>query len=275
MRLIISTRSNLDAAHSTEWGYKLRGRVYEALDGTEYDYVHERDEPPGFVTSCPRPFGDVREGERRFIMLASPDETMLEVIRDNLEDDPVLNIGEWSLDIEYIHSRRFDVGDPGSRNALETVTGVLVSFPSYRIEEYGIDRHLTDEQIESGQRCYWRPKFGMGLFINAIEANLDRKHRLFKPDHLPGPSDVPGQLFDSFKPIKQDVTFVTPVRLTENVEHTLVLSKWRLGYEVRDQDHRRHLNLALDCGIGERNPLGLGFVERVDAKVGDGLGGSS
>jgi CRISPR-associated endoribonuclease Cas6 len=41
---------------------------------------------------------------------------------------------------------------------------------------------------------------------------------------------------------------------------TYVVSKWRLGYRVRDDHHRRHLNLALDCGIGERNSLGFGFV---------------
>ncbi|HET7323185.1 MAG TPA: CRISPR-associated endoribonuclease Cas6, partial [Halococcus sp.] len=27
-----------------------------------------------------------------------------------------------------------------------------------------------------------------------------------------------------------------------------------------NDDHRRHLNLALDCGLGERNSLGFGFV---------------
>jgi len=272
MRLIVSTRSNLDAAHSTEWGYKLRGRIYRALEDTEYNYRHELDEPPGFVTSCPRPFGDVREGDRRFIMVASPDETLLDIIHEDLEEDPILNIGEWSLDIEGIRPQQTDVGEPGSANALETATGVLVSFPPHRFDEYGLTEHLTDDQIESGERCFWRPEFGNGLLFNAIEANLDRKHRLFKPDHLPGPSDVPGRLFDSFELLK---TFATPKRLTENVEQTLILSKWRLGYEVRNQDHRRHLNLALDCGLGERNPIALGFVDRADARVGAGLGGTA
>jgi len=41
---------------------------------------------------------------------------------------------------------------------------------------------------------------------------------------------------------------------------TYVLSKWKFEYTVRDDHHRRHLNLALDCGLGERNSLGLGFV---------------
>jgi len=55
-------------------------------------------------------------------------------------------------------------------------------------------------------------------------------------------------------------TFAVPVTVTEGVEMTYVLSKWRFEYQVRDDDHRRHLNLALDTGIGERNGLGLGFI---------------
>jgi CRISPR-associated endoribonuclease Cas6 len=54
------------------------------------------------------------------------------------------------------------------------------------------------------------------------------------------------------------------VTVTEGVEETWVLSKWRFEYTVRDDHHRQHLNLALDCGIGERNGLGFGFVNVVD-----------
>jgi len=45
---------------------------------------------------------------------------------------------------------------------------------------------------------------------------------------------------------------------------TYVLSKWRFGYTVQDEHHRRHLNLALDTGLGERNSLGLGFINITD-----------
>jgi len=53
---------------------------------------------------------------------------------------------------------------------------------------------------------------------------------------------------------------VTP---TQGQQETWVLSKWKLDYTVRDDNHRRHLNLALDVGLGERNSLGFGFVNRV------------
>jgi len=91
--------------------------------------------------------------------------------------------------------------------------------------------------------------------------NLDKKHRLFCPDYLPGPSDKSYSLFEDYELMK---TFAIPVTVSEGQELTYVLSKWRFGYTVRDDDHRRHLNLALDTGLGERNALGLGFMNITD-----------
>lgn len=54
--------------------------------------------------------------------------------------------------------------------------------------------------------------------------------------------------------------FAVPVQVTERQEMTYVLTKWEFGYTVRNDDHRRHLNLALDAGLGGRNALGFGFV---------------
>ena len=101
---------------------------------------------------------------------------------------------------------------------------------------------------------------------NQLEANLDKKHGLYAPEYLPGPSDIDGALFDGYELIK---TFAVPVTVVEGEEMTYVLSKWRFEYTVRDDDHRRHLNLALDVGLGEQNSLGLGFVNITD-KTGPG-----
>ena len=119
------------------------------------------------------------------------------------------------------------------------------------VEEYGIDHPGGDTAV------FWRPEHSMAPLRKQLEDNLDQKHDRFAHDHLPGPSDVDGDLFDGYELIK---TFAVPVTVTEGQEMTYVLSKWEFSYTVRDDHHRRHLNLALDCGLGERNSLGLGFV---------------
>jgi CRISPR-associated endoribonuclease Cas6 len=156
--------------------------------------------------------------------------------------------------VDELTSLAPDVGEPGTTGTIETGTGLLVRIPPWMAEEYGIERR-------GDQAIYWRPKHSMEPLRTQLENNVDKKHRLFCPDHLPGPSDKSYSLFDDYELIK---TFSIPVTVSQGTELTYVLSKWRFGYTVRDDDHRRHLNLALDTGLGERNALGLGFVNITD-----------
>jgi len=143
-----------------------------------------------------------------------------------------------------------DVGEPGTRGVLETGTGVVVRIPPWRCEEYDIE---TDGENPT----FWKPEHAIEPLKTQLENNLDQKHDQFCPDDLPGPTDRSTELFDSYELIK---TFAIPATVTQGVEMTYILSKWRFGYEVHDDHHRRHLNLALDTGVGGRNALGFGFL---------------
>jgi CRISPR-associated endoribonuclease Cas6 len=244
----LSARS--DTAYQNDYHHKLSGRIWNALDGTEYDDRHDDDEPPGFSYSNPFPPRDMEAGDGRKLLVASPDQKLLAHVAADLLEEPELNIGEMPFHVDDVTSLSPDVGAPGTSGTLDTGTGVLVRIPPWRFEEYGID--VDHEEAE-----FWRPEHTMEPFQNQIEANLDQKHDLYAPDHLPGPSDMEDNLFDGYELIK---TFAIPVTPTTGVEETWVLSKWRFDYTVRDDHHRRHLNLALDVGIGERNSLGFGFV---------------
>jgi CRISPR-associated endoribonuclease Cas6 len=193
--------------------------------------------------------------------VASPDEELLTHVARDLQADRELNIGEMPFRVTELHALAPDVGEPRTSGTLESGTGVLVRIPPERREEYGIDGDHGDSAT------YWRPEHTMAPFRNQIEANLDRKHRLFGADHLPGPSDRDGDLFDGYELLK---TFAVPIEVTQGQELTYVLSKWKLDYTVRDDHHRRHLNLALDCGIGERNSLGLGLLNVAERTGPDG-----
>ncbi|MFB6202827.1 MAG: CRISPR-associated endoribonuclease Cas6 [Halorhabdus sp.] len=258
MRVLARLRARADAAYDNTYHHKLRGRIWNALEGTDYDGVHDENRPKGFTYSNPFPPGDMQQGDERTLLVSSPDEELLAHVAAHLKDFRELNVGEMPFRVEDVNALAPDVGEPGTSGTIETGTGVLVRIPPWHFEEYGID-------VDHDEAEFWRPKHTMEPFRNQIEANLDKKHGLFCPDYLPGPSECEGELFDGYELIK---TFAIPVTVTEGVEETWVLSKWRFDYTVRDDDHRRHLNLALDTGIGERNSLGFGFVNRVDDAAG-------
>jgi CRISPR-associated endoribonuclease Cas6 len=212
--------------------------------------MHDENRPKGFAYSNPFPPEDMREGDERTLLVASPHEELLANVAASLKENRELNIGEMPFHVDSVNGLAVDVGEPGTSGTIETGTGVLVRIPPWRFEEYGID---TDHK----EAEFWRPQHTMEPFRNQLESNLDKKHDLFCPDYLPGPSEVDGDLFDGADLIK---TFSIPVTVTQGQRETWVLSKWRFDYTVRDDHHRRHLNLALDTGIGERNSLGFGFV---------------
>jgi CRISPR-associated endoribonuclease Cas6 len=260
VRVLVRLRVQADAAYDNTYHNKLRGRLWRALEGTDFEDAHDTNHPPGFCYSNPFPPGDMEEGDGRTLLVASPHEELLTHIARDLRTDPELNIGEMRYWVEDVSALAPDVGEPGSTGIVETGTGVVVRIPPWQFEEYGIE-------VDSDEAEFWQPEYTIEPFQNQVVANLDKKHRLFAPDHLPGPSECDGELFESYEFIK---TYALPVTVTEGEEMTYVVSKWRLGYRVRDDHHRRHLNLALDCGIGERNSLGFGFVnirEKTPARV--------
>jgi len=251
MRLLVRLRSTAAASYMDNYHHKLRGRLWYSLEGTRFDERHGASDPLGLSFSNPFPPGDLEEGDPRTLLVASPHEDLLTHVARDLKEAPSLEIGSMLFEVEDLSVLEPDVGEPGTRGTIETGTGVLVRITPEHRKRYGIDAGGTEEVT------FWRPEHSMEPFKEAIRANLQHKHDLFAREYLPGPEEAKTPLFDGYELIK---TYALPVRVTTDEERTFILSKWRLDYTVQHDDHRRWLNLALDCGIGGRNGLGFGFV---------------
>lgn len=255
MRVLARLSARADAVYDTAYHHKLRGRIWRALDGTEFDDHHGNGSPTGVAFSNIFPWGEIKEGDERNLLVASPHERLLAHVAEDFQENPELNVGEMPFRVDDVTALDVDVGEPGTEGVLETATGVVVRLNEQHREQYDIDGDYGES------RTFWRPDHSMEPFVDAIEENAHLKHELFAPEYLPGPADVGGPLFTGYELVK---TYALPVTVTTGVEQETVLSKWRFDYRVRDDDHRRHLNLLLDCGVGGRNGLGFGFLNRVD-----------
>lgn len=258
MRLLFDLRARADAAYANDYHSKLRGCLWKALDGTRFDEEHDSGDPHGFCFGNPFPWGDLEEGDQRKLLVSSVHDDLLAHVADHYDPGTEMNVGPMPFAVEGRTPLDVDVGEPGTSGTLETATGVFVRITPEHRERYGIDGDHGDTVT------YWRPEHGYEPFREAVEANLQHKHDVLAPDYLRGPAEVEGQLFDGLELIK---TYSLPLEVTTGVERTVVLSKWKFDYTVRDDDHRRHLNLALDAGLGGRSGYGLGFLNRVDDAV--------
>lgn len=237
----------MDASYDSEYHGRLRARIWDALKDTKYD--EHGDETPGFTFSNPFPWGDLSENDERQFIVASSREEQLAHITADLLSNPEMHAGSMPFAVKDAQPLDPGVGPPGTEGILETATGVYsVTPPKY-----------LDNPEKHDHETFWRPEHGMEPFFDHVETQLQRNHDRFMPDSDPGPKEVDTPLFESYEMLKK---YWLDVQISSGTEWTVLVSKWKFPYRVRDDHHRRHLNLALDVGIGRRTPLGFGFLNK-------------
>lgn len=260
MRIELTLDAIADAAYDTAAHHKLRGRIWQALESREeFAETHESDHGVGFAFSNVFPWGEIQEGDQRYLRIASPRRDILDTLIQQFGRNRSFDVGQMRFEIADISGHAPDVGEPGSTGRMDTGTGVFCSLSRQVAEEHCLDTAEIDAG-EAETDMFWRPKHGMEPLQATIRRSLQQTHERFGDDYYDGPTDVEKPLFNEIEPIKDDITYAIRFQPATAVNRTVVLSKWRLGYRVRDDTHRYHLNLALDAGIGQRREHGFGFL---------------
>ncbi|WP_142860700.1 CRISPR-associated endoribonuclease Cas6 [Salinigranum halophilum] len=264
MRIELSLDAIADAAYDTSAHHKLRGRIWKALeDVDEYAAAHDTNRGVGFAFSNIYPWGDIETGDQRYLRIASPQRSVLDDLVRHFGRDRTFDVGQMRFEIDEISGHAPDVGEPGATGVIDTATGVFCALDRRLAEEHGLDTTKIDEG-DSETKLFWRPKHGLDPLQETIRRSLQRTHEQHGDDYYTGPAEVDEPLFESVEPIKDDVTYAIHFQPATAVDRTVILSKWRYGYRVRDETHRYHLNLALDAGIGQRREHGFGFVNLIN-----------
>lgn len=264
MQIELALDAIADAAYDTSYHHKLRGRLWRAFANEDtYSDVHDTDHGIGFSFSNVYPWGNVSTGDRRYLRVSSPRQNVLDDLVTHFGHDKSFDIGQMRFRVEEISGHALDVGEPGSTGLIDTATGVFCALNKERAEDYDVD---TTEMTagDSETRTFWLPKHGMGPLRETIKRSLQQIHELFGDSYYDGPMEVDEPLFEEVEPIKDEVTYSISFQPTTAVDRTVILSKWRFGYRVRDETHRYHLNLALDSGIGQRREHGFGFLNLLE-----------
>jgi CRISPR-associated endoribonuclease Cas6 len=132
---------------------------------------------------------------------------------------------------------------------LEIITGtpILIRIP---LEKFA----KSSTESAPYNSIYWRPSHPLNLFIEAIESNLKKKYQEFTK--TPGSiKDV--TMFERFK-FKRDVsTYI----FVGNSRIPVIGSLWEFVFSETVPNEIQLF--ALDCGLGERNSLGFGFMNPI------------
>lgn len=232
MRATVTLEPKGTLEYQSNYEHNLRGILYNELRD-EFPDAHADHKNIPFVFSNIFPPEEIMESEKQLI-IASYDQDYLFTMVNGLVDSQV-NIGEMAFECTDAHINNLSIDSAGS---LETPTGVYCEVPS--------DRE---------QPTYWKRDHGYNTFREQIESNLDWKIDEFSYEYSSEDRDFP--VFESYE---LDRTLARPVTVETNSTLTMVLSRWKLNYQIRNELHRAYIQTALDMGIGCKNSLSFGFL---------------
>ncbi len=250
MRLLLRLMALDDFRYDLEYYPRVQGFLYDLLIGTEYDYLHDSGGKKFFCFSnvFPVPVSDylVRRGDAKNLLVSSPDRGLIETLYDRLRE-----IMRGGMDIRFggmvfrlVGVKMFSPRIPSPPFKIVSATPVVYRIYRDTYSEYGI--HSDKAYV------FWRPEHGLDLLGRLVENDVRRKYGEFYGSEPPST-----HLYDYLVPKKSVAIHYSVhgerVQLIGTVMELVVTS-------TLDRDSRDVLRFILDTGLGERNPMGLGFL---------------
>ena len=251
MRAMVEMTARRDFEYDNTYNRALQSEIYSRLSETEHEPLHEKKATKMISYSLPIPPRDCEEGDTRRLIFAGADEEVVTNVVAGLCQEPELNLHEMTFHVEKAFSIDVPIGDTGT---LTTGTPIIVRFTESEADEYGIDTDYS--------KTYWRSEHGTDLFFTRLHRNLQFKYEQVYGEEPPEPPYFTGYSMD--REVVKPLPFGEEDRAVNYIGY-----EWSFDYEVESGKHRKLLNLALDCGLGELNGLGFGFVNR-DKDVNNG-----
>lgn len=245
MRCLIRLEALKDQAYDTAYHAHLQGAVYDLLEQSGHEDIHDLS-PFKFVSfSNIFPPTDMVEGDSRTLLVASPNKPLIKDIAETVQDTKRLEPG--GRQFRVIDTSTFDI-NPERQGTMITGTPIVVRLAPEAAEEYDIDP-------EGYEDLYWRMEHPSQAFIDAIENNLAHKYETYYNRDAP---ERP--YFTGYTPRKQ---VSVPLKY-EDQDIITIGTTWELDYECHNRDMFRIIKLAYNTGLGELNTTGFGFMNKVD-----------
>jgi len=255
MRILLRLKAVKSSAYDLKYFNKLQGVIYNLLRDTEYGILHNKSGYKFFCFSNIFPVGDMKSGDVRNLLISSPDKLFIKFLKDKLNelsnDNKLLNIGEMQFKVEAISLIK-----PKLRRGcrLISATPIIIRIPEKNYEKYGIP-----EKFRKKRYVYWRKEYSFEAFVKQLEENLIKKYNEFYKTNF-----QIERIFEIFKFRKGPI--INHV-IIDGKEQILVGSLWEFLFSYLSKEQKKILEFGIDCGFGERNSLGFGFINVMKCEV--------
>lgn len=235
--------------------HKLQGFVYDKLiNTTEFSNIHDSKSYKLFCFSNIFPLHIVKAGEIRNFIFASPNHKLIEAVFNTIKSaieskNCIVNIGEQLYELVSAEIIQMIINSNIYR--LQTSTPLTMRIPENKHSDYYIPL-----QIRKRKFLYWRSNLPTEVLLNLIKNNILKKYRSFYNLADDRRLLLLYPFIDEFSLLNEIIIHI-PV---DTSVLKIPASYWKIQFEIINKDQRKLLEFAIDVGLGERNSMGLGFV---------------
>ncbi len=255
LRLLVRLNPELDSPYDNDYHYHLQGLVYSLIREAGRSDVHERPGYKFFCFSNIFPYRDkFARGIEQELLISSPDpELMFSISRAlhaRMEVKSAVQVGAMAFSISGIEGPFHAKMPLDSVVSVISSTPIIIRIPSWRYSDYGI---VSNRPFEN-----WRDSLPLEAFVKQLKDNMEKK---FKEYHglTPGGQSSGDPQFPEIVSYRYMKSVSKPITV-KGEKQQVVGSIWEIQFAVEDEERVNMIQFELDCGLGERNSLGFGFV---------------
>ena len=250
MRLLLSLRSiDTSQRQETNYYYHLQGFIYRLLEqNSHFSQLHNKKGYKFFCFSnIFSPSGVNDSTDRRYIIISSPSKDLLRhvgsILKKIKETKNSISIGNLQLIIDDTRIFETELKPPFT---LITGTPIIIRISKERYQKFNIETKYPYTYV------YWRKEYPLEMFTRQLEENLYAKYAEFTGREVASEHELP---------IINKLTFKKQISTRINIHDTeqiVIGSLWEFSFD--NELNSELLQFGLDCGLGERNSMGFGFM---------------
>ena len=243
MRLLLSFRAIHNQIHDPYYHYKTQAFLYSLIRDTEFDTIH--DSHPTKQTATPFcfsnifPHRDMKDGDKKSLLISSPSSKLINVMADSLKQRKVVGIGNMEFVLDNV--KKFNL-------QLKPPYRFITSTPTIIRVHKSVYTQFETETKHPYEYVFWRKDHALEMFLKQAELNLKTKFEKFYGKETKNLLKFTKFIFKKELPIK--------IQMKDQKTFTVFASFWEFWFEEENE----LIKFGLDAGFGERNRLGFGFL---------------
>jgi len=239
MRLILKLRTYDNAKESKIKKYTIQGMLYSNLIGSKFENLHDLRGFKFFTFSDLFPSGNFVKNDYKNLIISSPNTELINAWYDSFRSKKYLYLSNISFEI--ISVKKIDL-EP--KNEFETGSPIVL------FENNKENRYFSFEKNKDLQ-----------FFLERLKDNALKKFNAFYNEEY----YLGDALFDKLI-FKKEVAIPNTINAheknnKENMSSVIIGSVWSLlSKSYIENNDRKFYKFIMDCGLGEKNSLGFGFI---------------